>query len=73
MTMERSTLALVAAPRPTCYGDITNPTGPSGITIPPGHVHLLMNAPIPLRQLTVPVNGSYPQGRKSFPSRRYGR
>lgn len=35
---------------------------PDKITIPPGHVHLLMNAPIPLRQLTVPVNGSYPQG-----------
>ncbi len=35
---------------------------PNHITIPPGHVHLLINAPIPLRQLTVPVNGSYPQG-----------
>lgn len=35
---------------------------PASITIPPGHVHLLMNTPIPLRQLTVPVNGSYPQG-----------
>jgi len=35
---------------------------PSRITIPPGHVHLLMNTPIPLRSLTVPVNGSYPQG-----------
>ncbi|HIK45060.1 MAG TPA: DUF3370 domain-containing protein [Leptolyngbyaceae cyanobacterium M65_K2018_010] len=35
---------------------------PRTITIPPGHVHLLMNTPIPLRQLTVPVNGSYPQG-----------
>ncbi|NJL44969.1 MAG: DUF3370 family protein [Leptolyngbyaceae cyanobacterium SM2_3_12] len=35
---------------------------PTSITIPPGHVHLLMNTPIPLRQLTVPVNGSYPQG-----------
>jgi hypothetical protein len=35
---------------------------PTTITIPPGHVHLLMNAPIPLRQLTVPVDGSYPQG-----------
>ena len=38
------------------------PHWPERITIPPGHVHLLMNAPIPLRQLTVPVNGSYPQG-----------
>jgi hypothetical protein len=38
------------------------PHWPERITIPPGHVHLLVNAPIPLRQLTVPVNGSYPQG-----------
>ena len=35
---------------------------PSRITIPPGHVHLLMNTPSPLRSLSVPVNGSYPQG-----------
>ncbi|QQE65016.1 hypothetical protein GFS31_17010 [Leptolyngbya sp. BL0902] len=35
---------------------------PRSITIPPGHVHLLMNTPIPLRQLTVPANGSHPQG-----------
>ncbi|HSM83325.1 MAG TPA: DUF3370 domain-containing protein [Nodosilinea sp.] len=35
---------------------------PSRITIPPGHVHLLMNTPIPLRSLTVPINGSHPQG-----------
>lgn len=35
---------------------------PDRITVPPGHVQLLMNTPIPLRQLTVPVNGSYPQG-----------
>jgi hypothetical protein len=35
---------------------------PNRVTIPPGHVHLLMNTPIPLRQLTVPVNGSHPQG-----------
>ncbi|MBE9137799.1 DUF3370 domain-containing protein, partial [Nodosilinea sp. LEGE 07088] len=35
---------------------------PDRITIPPGHVQILMNTPIPLRQLTVPVNGSYPQG-----------
>lgn len=35
---------------------------PDQITIPPGHVHLLMNLPIPLRQLTVPTNGTYPQG-----------
>ena len=36
---------------------------PEEVTIPPGHVHLLMNLPIPLRRLSVPVNGSYPQGR----------
>ena len=41
---------------------VNQPHWPEKITIPPGHVHLLMNAPIPLRQLTVPVNGSYPQG-----------
>lgn len=35
---------------------------PDEITIPPGHVYLLMNLPIPLRQLTVPVDGTYPQG-----------
>ncbi|MGB5973893.1 MAG: DUF3370 domain-containing protein [Nodosilinea sp.] len=36
---------------------------PDKVTVPPGHVQLLMNTPIPLRQLTVPVDGSYPQGR----------
>ncbi|MBD2106976.1 MULTISPECIES: DUF3370 domain-containing protein [unclassified Nodosilinea] len=35
---------------------------PERITLPPGHVQLLMNTPIPLRSLTVPINGSYPQG-----------
>ncbi|HZG38072.1 MAG TPA: DUF3370 domain-containing protein [Nodosilinea sp.] len=35
---------------------------PNRVTVPPGHVQVLMNTPIPLRQLTVPVNGSYPQG-----------
>jgi hypothetical protein len=35
---------------------------PEKVTIPPGHVHLLVNAPIPLRQLSVPVDGSYAQG-----------
>ena len=40
----------------------TQPHWPRSVTIPPGHVHLLMNTPIPLRQLTVPVNGSHPQG-----------
>jgi Protein of unknown function (DUF3370) len=35
---------------------------PDKIVIPPGHVQLLMNVPIPLRQLSVPVDGTYPQG-----------
>ena len=39
------------------------PQWPDQVTIPAGHVHLLMNLPIPLRQLSVPVDGSYPQGR----------
>ena len=40
----------------------SQPHWPQSVTIPPGHVHLLMNTPIPLRQLTVPANGSHPQG-----------
>ena len=40
----------------------SQPQWPRSITIHPGHVHLLMNTPIPLRQLSVPVNGSYAQG-----------
>ncbi|PSN20441.1 hypothetical protein C7271_02180 [filamentous cyanobacterium CCP5] len=39
------------------------PQWPDQVTIPAGHVHLLMNLPIPLRRLSVPVDGSYPQGR----------
>lgn len=39
------------------------PQWPEQVTIPAGHVHLLMNLPIPLRRLSVPVDGSYPQGR----------
>ncbi len=35
---------------------------PRSITIPPGNVSLLMNMPIPLRQLKIPLDGSYPQG-----------
>ncbi|WP_225889376.1 DUF3370 domain-containing protein [Halomicronema hongdechloris] len=35
---------------------------PDRITIPPGHVSLLMNVPIPLRRLTVPTNGTLPPG-----------
>jgi hypothetical protein len=35
---------------------------PDQVTIPPGHVHLLMNLPIPLRRLSVPVDGTYSQG-----------
>jgi len=35
---------------------------PDQITVPPGHVSLLMNVPIPLRRLTVPTNGTLPPG-----------
>ncbi|MBU6229305.1 MAG: DUF3370 family protein [Cyanobacteria bacterium REEB459] len=35
---------------------------PTSITVPPGNVSLLMNMPIPLRQLKIPLNGSYAQG-----------
>lgn len=41
----------------------SQPHWPDSVTIPAGHVHLLMNLPIPLRQLSVPIDGSYPQGR----------
>ncbi|MGF1535636.1 MAG: DUF3370 domain-containing protein [Elainellaceae cyanobacterium] len=36
---------------------------PSRITIPPGYTHLLVNAPIPLRRLTVPTDGTLMPGR----------
>ena len=36
---------------------------PSRITVPAGYTHLLVNAPIPLRRLTVPTDGSLMPGR----------
>jgi hypothetical protein len=39
------------------------PHWPSVIEIPPRHTQLLMNVPIPLRRLTVPVDGSLLPGR----------
>jgi len=42
---------------------IRQPHFPSRITIPAGYTHLLVNAPIPLRRLTVPTDGSLMPGR----------
>ncbi|MFM7472007.1 MAG: DUF3370 domain-containing protein, partial [Nodosilinea sp.] len=41
---------------------VTQAHWPTSITIPPGNVSLLMNMPIPLRQLKIPLDGTYPQG-----------
>ncbi|NET49519.1 MAG: DUF3370 domain-containing protein [Merismopedia sp. SIO2A8] len=46
---------------------IRQPHWPTTITIPPQHTHLLMNLPIPLRRLEVPVNGTLPSGRLLLP------
>ena len=35
---------------------------PAQITIPPGSSHLLLNAPVPLRRLSVPTDGTHPAG-----------
>ena len=35
---------------------------PAQITIPPGSSHLLLNAPVPLRRLNVPTDGTHPAG-----------
>ncbi|MEM9215456.1 MAG: DUF3370 domain-containing protein [Cyanobacteria bacterium P01_F01_bin.150] len=40
---------------------------PTTITIPPQRSRLLVNLPIPLRRLTVPVNGTLPPGRILLP------
>lgn len=40
---------------------------PTTITIPPQHSHLLMNVPIPLRRLSVPVNGTLASGQPLLP------
>ena len=46
---------------------LTQPHWPTTITIPPQRSHLLVNLPIPLRRLTVPVNGTLPPGRLILP------
>ena len=40
---------------------------PNQITIPPRTSHLLMNAPIPVRRLSVPTDGSLPAGTELSP------
>jgi hypothetical protein len=40
---------------------------PSQVTIPPGESHLLMNAPIPLRRLSVATDGTLPAGSELLP------
>ncbi|MGJ3246686.1 MAG: DUF3370 domain-containing protein [Elainellaceae cyanobacterium] len=40
---------------------------PTLLEIPPKHAQILMNVPIPLRQLSVPTNGSLPPGRVILP------
>ena len=40
---------------------------PAQVEIPPGETHLLMNAPIPLRTLTVPTDGTLAPGRELLP------
>ncbi|MEO0409446.1 MAG: DUF3370 domain-containing protein, partial [Cyanobacteria bacterium P01_A01_bin.135] len=42
---------------------VRQPHFPSRITVPGGYTHLLVNAPIPLRRLTVPTDGSLMPGR----------
>ncbi|MGF1514233.1 MAG: DUF3370 domain-containing protein [Elainellaceae cyanobacterium] len=50
---------------------VRQPNLPSTITIPPGYTHLLVNAPIPVRRLTVPTDGTLLPGRLiPTPSRR---
>jgi len=39
------------------------PQWPSSISIPPRRAIMLLNAPIPLRRLTVPADGTWPPGR----------
>ena len=45
----------------------TQPHHPTKITIPPQRNRLLVNLPIPLRRLTVPVNGTLSPGRLLLP------
>ena len=47
--------------------DRRQPHWPSQITIAPGQDYLLMNVPIPLRQLAVPTDGTLPEGSALLP------
>lgn len=42
-------------------------TLPAEVTIPPGESHLLLNAPIPLRRLSVATDGTLPPGSEILP------
>ncbi len=42
---------------------VRQPSLPSRVTIPAGYTHLLVNAPIPVRRLTVPTDGTLLPGR----------
>lgn len=48
--------------------DRRQPPFPSQVTIPAGESHLLLNAPIPLRRLSVATDGSLPPGREILPA-----
>jgi hypothetical protein len=48
--------------------DLSQPHWPSQVRIPAGKTYLLVNVPIPLRRLTVPVNGTLAQGSLILPS-----
>lgn len=47
--------------------DRRQPLWPNEITIPPRTSHLLMNAPLPVRRLSVPTDGSLPAGSELLP------
>ncbi|MEL6605647.1 MAG: DUF3370 domain-containing protein [Cyanobacteria bacterium J06614_10] len=47
--------------------DRRQPVFPAEVSIPPGESHLLLNAPIPLRRLSVPLDGSLPPGSELTP------
>ncbi|MGK7891637.1 MAG: DUF3370 domain-containing protein [Leptolyngbyaceae cyanobacterium] len=46
---------------------VRQPHWPTTITIPSQHSHLLMNVPIPMRRLSVPVNGTLASGQLLLP------
>ena len=47
--------------------DRRQPVFPAQVTIPPRQSHLLLNAPIPLRRLNVPTDGTLPPGSELTP------